>query len=135
MAWNPKTKIGKVLKGAVTAAPLALALIPGIGPVVSAVATTAGKLAAKGTEKLKGAATILDGISAAAVADPVQTNTAGIVNGTRSAENAAKIAERDALINGGVVVAGTKINTNSNLLIGGAALVGAPLLGGKKRRR
>ena len=135
MAWSPKTKIGKILKGAVTAAPLALALIPGIGPVVSAVANTAGKLAAKGTEKLKGAATILDGISAAAVADPVQTNTAGIVNGTRSAKNAAKIAERDALTESGSGIALGLPNTNQAIWLGGAALALLLLFSGKKRRR
>lgn len=136
MAWNPKTVVGKILKGAVTAAPLALSLVPGIGPAVAAVTGVVKSAVNKGTEKLKAASTILDSVTAAAMTDPVATNAGAIVNGTRTTANAQTVAERDALTGNVVSYEMSPIpKINMPLLLGGGALLALLLFTGKKRRR
>jgi LPXTG-motif cell wall-anchored protein len=137
MAWNPKTVLGKVLKGVVSAAPLALSLIPGIGPAVSALTGVAKNIATKGTEKLKAASTILDGITAAGMTDPVNKNAVAMLDGSRATTNAMQVAEREALMGSAGVTTTTAIkNVNWPLIIGGGgALLALFMLMGKKRRR
>lgn len=135
MAWNPKTAIGKILKSAVSAAPLALSLVPGIGPAVAAVTGVVKSAVTKGTEKLKAASTMLDGITAAAMTDPVNQNAGVIATGDRTAINNEKVIERDAL--GRVVVdrSTEPIPNFTPYIIGGGALLGLLLLSKMKRKR
>jgi len=94
MAWNPKTKFGKVVQGALKAGTSVLSVVGG-GTIVGAVATAAGKLVNKGTTALTKAQGTLNNIKVKS--DRVKESAKNLVTGYTAEVNATNAAAKEAL--------------------------------------
>jgi len=94
MAWNPKTKFGKVVQGALKAGTSVLSVVGG-GTIVGAIATAAGKLVNKGTTALTKAQGTLNNIKVKS--DRVKESAKNLVTGYTAEVNATNAAAKEAL--------------------------------------
>lgn len=94
MAWNPKTKFGKVVQGALKAGTSVLSVVGG-GTIVGAIATAAGKLVNKGTTALTKAQGTLNNIKVKS--DAVKESAKNLVTGYTAEVNATNAAAKEAL--------------------------------------
>lgn len=94
MAWNPKTKFGKIAQGALKAGTSVLSVVGG-GTIVGAVATAAGKLVSKGTTALTKAQGTLNNIKVKS--DAVKESAKNLVTGYTAELNATNAAAKEQL--------------------------------------
>lgn len=94
MAWNPKTKFGKIVQGGLKAGASVLSVVGG-GTIVGAVATAAGKLVSKGTTVLTKAQGTLNNIKVKS--DAVKESAKKLVTGYTAEVNAMNTAAKDQL--------------------------------------
>jgi len=94
MAWNPKTKFGKVVQGALKAGTSVLSVVGG-GTIIGAVATAAGKLVSKGTTTLTKAQGVLNNIKVKS--DAVKESAKNLVTGYTAEVNATNMAAKEQL--------------------------------------
>jgi hypothetical protein len=94
MAWNPKTKFGKIVQGALKAGASVLSVVGG-GTIVGAAATAAGKLVSKGTTVLTKAQGTLNNIKVKS--DAVKESAKNLVTGYTAEVNAMNTAAKDQL--------------------------------------
>lgn len=94
MAWNPKTKFGAIVKGALKAGGTVLSVVGG-GTIVGRVATAAGKLITKGTTALTKAQGTLNNMKVRS--DQVKESAKNLVNGYTAELNATNNAAKEQL--------------------------------------
>lgn len=94
MAWNPKTKFGKIAQGALKAGTTALSIVGG-GTIVGGIATAAGKLVSKGTTVLTKAQGSLNNIKVRS--DAVKESAKNLVTGYTAETNAVNTAAKEQL--------------------------------------
>jgi len=94
MAWNPKTKFGKIVQGALKAGTSVLSVVGG-GTIIGAVATAAGKLVSKGTTTLTKAQGVLNNIKVKS--DAVKESAKNLVTGYTAEVNATNMAAKEQL--------------------------------------
>lgn len=111
MAWNPKTKFGKIAQGALKAGTSVLSVVGG-GTIVGAVATAAGKLVSKGTTVLTKAQGTLNNIKVKS--DAVKESAKNLVTGYTSEVNAMNTAAKNQLRSQIAAATGTETYINED---------------------
>ena len=94
MAWNPKTKFGKVVQGALKASGSVISIVGG-GTIVGRIATAAGKLITKGTTALTKTQGTLNNMKVKS--DQVKESAKNLVTGYTAEINATNAAAKDQL--------------------------------------
>lgn len=94
MAWNPKTKFGKVVQGALKASGTVISIVGG-GTIVGRIATAAGKLITKGTTALTKAQGTLNNMKVKS--DQVKESAKNLVTGYTAELNEVNNTAKDQL--------------------------------------